>query len=103
MIKRGMKVVVAGRVLGVSFRSHAHRTASRLGLTGYVLSNADGRWKCWPKETVNSWKHSLCGCKTDLSVQRSMIIAWNGFRMWEHLVDSPYDMLVTEMIEGPVV
>ncbi|MBI4246946.1 MAG: acylphosphatase [Candidatus Rokubacteria bacterium] len=37
------ELVVEGRVQGVGFRAYAHRRASLLGLTGYVINLKDGR------------------------------------------------------------
>ncbi|MFC7493138.1 MULTISPECIES: acylphosphatase [unclassified Nocardioides] len=39
---RVVDVVVTGRVQGVSFRFHTERTASRLGVTGWVSNEPDG-------------------------------------------------------------
>ncbi len=36
MPKKGVKVLITGRVLGVNFRSRAQRKATQLKLTGYI-------------------------------------------------------------------
>jgi acylphosphatase len=37
------EIIVEGRVQGVGFRDYAHRKASQLGLSGYVMNLRDGR------------------------------------------------------------
>jgi acylphosphatase len=37
------RVFLSGKVQGVSFRFHAHETATKLGLNGWVKNLADGR------------------------------------------------------------
>lgn len=36
MARKGVKVFITGRVLGVNFRSRAQRKATQLNLTGYI-------------------------------------------------------------------
>ena len=39
----GKRLLISGKVQGVSFRFHAHEKASELGLTGWVQNLKDGR------------------------------------------------------------
>lgn len=41
-MRRSVDVRVTGRVQGVSFRYHAEREATRLGVTGWVRNEPDG-------------------------------------------------------------
>jgi acylphosphatase len=37
------RVFLSGKVQGVSFRFHAHEQATKLGVTGWIRNNDDGR------------------------------------------------------------
>ena len=39
----GQRLLVSGRVQGVSYRSYVRRLATELGITGWVLNLEDGR------------------------------------------------------------
>ncbi len=41
--KNRLRILVSGRVQGVSFRYYTRNTAERLGLTGFVRNLPDGR------------------------------------------------------------
>jgi acylphosphatase len=41
-MKAALHLSVKGRVQGVGYRYYVHRTATALGLTGYVRNRADG-------------------------------------------------------------
>lgn len=60
-----LKIVVTGKVQGVSFRAFTHRTAVELGLTGYVQNLPDGSVEIVAEGTRSALKkllaQSRCG------------------------------------------